>query len=104
MIGDYSPNDADADVDVWRKASGVAHPFLEKDFLNSEADNLRNIHLVLAQARVFEQGGVIRRFIFMVDDEIGGLFLDPALHGQGHGRSLLEDVARKPRRSNNPSL
>ncbi|PSL17741.1 hypothetical protein [Shimia abyssi] len=46
MIRDFKTTDADAVVDVWRAATAVALPFLTADFIESEADNLRNIYLV----------------------------------------------------------
>ncbi|MGH1415616.1 MAG: GNAT family N-acetyltransferase [Pelagimonas sp.] len=95
MIRNYKTKDADAVVDVWKVATAVAHPFLANDFIADEAENLRNIYLVNAQTRVMEWDGEVAGFIAMIGNEIGGLFLDPELHGRGLGRALVDDAAKQ---------
>lgn len=94
MIRDFETNDTEAVVTVWRAATQVAHPFLAGDFIESEADNLRYIYLVHAQTRVTEIGGHVVGFIAMIGNEVGGLFLDPDLHGTGLGRAMVDDAAK----------
>lgn len=93
MIRDFKTNDTDAVVTIWRAATQVAHPFFAADFIESEAENLRNIYLVHAVTRVIEIDGRVGGFIAMIGNEIGGLFLDPELHGQGLGRAMVDDAA-----------
>jgi len=93
MIRDFKTNDTDAVVTIWRAATQVAHPFFVADFIESEAENLRNIYLVHAVTRVIEIDGRVGGFIAMIGNEIGGLFLDPELHGQGLGRAMVDDAA-----------
>lgn len=95
MIRDFETKDIDEVVTVWRAATQVAHPFLADDFVEQEAQNLRNVYLVHAATRVLEKDGQVVGFIAMIGNEIGGLFLDPALHGNGLGRGLVDDAARK---------
>lgn len=95
MIRDFETKDTDAVIEVWRSATAVAHPFLASDFIESEASNLRNIYLVHAQTRVIEENGKASGFIAMIGNEIGGLFLDPTLHGRGLGRAMVDDVAKQ---------
>ena len=93
MIRDFESKDTEAVVNVWRAATQVAHPFFANNFLEGEADNLRNIYLAHAATRVTEIDGRVVGFLAMIGHEIGGLFLDPDLHGQGLGRALVDDVA-----------
>lgn len=95
MIRDFDSKDTEAVVAVWRAATRVAHPFLASDFIEREADNLRKIYLVHAATRVTEIDGQVVGFIAMIGNEIGGLFLDPELHGRGLGRALVNDAAKK---------
>ncbi len=93
MIRQYQGTDADDVVEVWRRASEMAHPFLEQAFLDQEADNVRNVYLAFAETWVTEIDGKVVGFISLIEDEIGGLFLDPAFHGQGLGRAMVDKAA-----------
>lgn len=92
MIRDYNQSDADQIVEIWRSSSAVAHPFLPNEFIETEASNLRNIYLGLAETRVMEINGTIVGFIAMLGTEIGGLFLHPQQHGQGLGWAMVSDA------------
>ena len=95
MIRKYKDSDADAVVAIWRAANELAHPFLSKAFLDKEADNVRNVYPKFAKTWVTEIEGKTVGFIAMIDGEIGGLFLDPGLHGQGLGREMVDFVQTK---------
>lgn len=96
MIRQYEDKDIEAVASVWRAASELAHPFLTKPFLDAEEEALRSIYVVVAETWVLEVGGKVIGFIALIDNEIGGLFLDPDRHGQGYGRVLVDKaVAEK---------
>lgn len=90
MIRKYTEDDTDAVALTWRAASEIAHPFLEKDFLDAEEGNLRNVYLVFAETWVTEIEGKVVGFIALIENEIGGLFLDPKYHGQGLGKAMVD--------------
>ena len=83
MLRKFQPEDTDAVVSIWRAASSVAHPFFTEEFTEQEADNLRNIYVKNAETWVLEDRDTTVGFIALIEDEIGGLFLDPSLHGRG---------------------
>ncbi len=95
MIREYKETDADAVVAAWRAANERAHPFLSRDFLDKEADNVRNVYPQFAKIWVSEIDGHVVGFIAMIDNEIGGLFLDPKYHGKGLGREMVDFAAAK---------
>jgi putative acetyltransferase len=96
MIRKYEERDIEVVVSTWRRASELAHPFLTKAFLDQEDANTRNIYLAFAETWVTEVEGTVVGFIALIENEIGGLFLDPDFHGQGLGRDMVDmAVAQK---------
>ncbi len=92
MIRQYTAQDTDALIAIWEKANALAHPFLTQDFVAYVKDAMRNIFLPNAETWVMEKDGSPIGFIAMLDNEIGGLFLDPSHHGQGYGRAMVDHV------------
>lgn len=95
MIREYASEDTDALVAVWRAATALAHPFLPAGFVEQEAHNLRHLYFPNAESYTCELDGRPVGFIAMVGNEIGGLFLDPALHGRGLGRAMIDHVRQR---------
>jgi putative acetyltransferase len=94
MIRAYRPSDCDAVLNVWASASAVAHSFLSDEFVAAERRNIAEKHLPAAETWVWVAAGRIAGFIAMVGNEIGGLFVDPQLHGRGIGRCLVDHVRK----------
>jgi putative acetyltransferase len=90
MIRKYDERDIEVVVSIWRRASELAHPFLSKDFLDQEDQNMRNIYLAFAETWVIEVDGSVVGFVALIENEIGGLFLDPEYQGQGLGRAMVD--------------
>ncbi len=92
MIREYTSNDTDALIAIWEPANALAHPFLASEFVAFVKDAMRNMYLPNAETWVAEENGKPIGFIAMIGNEIGGLFLDPAHHGHGHGRAMVDHV------------
>lgn len=90
MIREYRPEDLAAVLTVWADASAVGHPFLTDEFLALERRNVEQIHLPSAEVWVWDADGRVAGFIALVEKEVGGLFVDPMLHGRGIGRALVD--------------
>ncbi|WNJ19677.1 GNAT family N-acetyltransferase [Pontibacter sp. G13] len=90
-----SDNSAQVDrmIQIWRSATQVAHPFMTQPFLDKEASNIRNIYILHTQSWIWMVDGEMMAFISMIGNEIGGLFVDPSLHGKGIGTQLVDHVA-----------
>lgn len=94
MIRRYQSEDTDALIAIWQKANDVAHPFLPDEFVAQVARDMRAIYLPNAETWVLEHDGKPAGFIALVGTEIGGLFLDPAMHGRGLGKAMMDHAAR----------
>lgn len=90
MIRLYKITDLEAVLSAWENASKVGHPFLSEAFLVQERADLRELYLPNTETWVFEQDGQVIGFISLMGNEIGGLFVQPAFHGTGVGRQLME--------------
>ena len=44
MIREYGDSDIEDILEVWLRASRVAHPFLPEEFLTAESETIRNVH------------------------------------------------------------
>jgi len=88
-IRPYELRDLPRVVEIWEEASRAAHPFLSESFIASEREQVRRIYIPMAATWVFEEGGRVLGFISLVDDEVGGLFVEPRSHRRGIGSALL---------------
>lgn len=92
----YADTDLEDALDLWYRASLVAHPFLAEDFLREERGRLGELWLPSSDTTVCERDGRVVGFLSLVDNEVGGLFVDPDHHRSGIGRALM-DFARASR-------
>jgi putative acetyltransferase len=91
----YTPADRDRVLEIWLAASRVGHPFLTESELETQFAAVRDIYLPQAENWVAEKNGHILGFIGLLDSFIGGMFVDPAAHGSGVGRALIEHAAKR---------
>lgn len=93
MIGTIRPfetKDEEELLDVWHRASQIAHDFLDIDFFVGERREIREQWLPIAETVVFETDGRLVGFLSLIGNEVGAIFVDPDYQGQGVGRSLMD--------------
>lgn len=95
MIRVFIPSDTDVVIAVWEKASALAHPFLEVDFVEKVKKDIREIYLIKSKTWVYLDNEEVVGFISMLGNEIGAIFLDPIYHGKGYGKAMMDFVAQK---------
>jgi putative acetyltransferase len=93
MIRTYKTEDTDALISVWEMGNALAHPFLSEEFVAQVAKDMRNIYLPNAETWVLEVDQQPVGFIALIENEIGGLFLDPSLIGKGYGRKMVDHAS-----------
>lgn len=90
MIRPYDAQDLEQLLSVWYAASKVAHPFLSDSFLTQEREDISHIYLPQTETWVYEIECRVVGFISLMENEVGAIFVDPTLHGQGIGRALMD--------------
>ncbi len=96
VIRPFIDRDADDLLGVWYRASLIAHAFLTEEFLQRERVEIAERWLPAAETHVFDRDGRVAGFLSLIGNEVGAVFVDPHLHGQGIGRALM-DHARSRR-------
>lgn len=90
MIREYRDTDIDQLLEVWLKATRVAHPFLSEEFVETEREKIRTTHMPMADTWVWEEDSRVAGFIALLGSEVGAIFVLPDLHGRGIGRALMD--------------
>ncbi len=96
MIRPYSPCDLEQLLDIWYRASLIAHAFLPDEFLEEERQLIVERFLPESETIVYEADGLVVGFLSLVGNEVGGIFVDPDRQRRGIGGALI-DHARQMR-------
>lgn len=99
----FAPDDIPPVSCIWHAASLGAHGFLGRARLDEQRHLIETVYLPAADTWVAEIGVAEASdqplgFISLLDDFVGGLFVDPAVQGQGVGRALLDHALALKRR------
>lgn len=89
----YTATDESAAMDVWSRASRIAHPFICGEGEGERARKMREVYLVHAENWVAASNGRVVALLGLLDAEIGGLFVAPEAQGKGVGRQLVAHAA-----------
>ncbi|WP_430513796.1 GNAT family N-acetyltransferase [Pannonibacter phragmitetus] len=65
-----------------------------QDRLDAQQKLTAEVYLPMAETWIIEVNGQPAGFIGLLDDFIGGLFVDPAQHGRGLGRALVNHALK----------
>ncbi|MCY1338259.1 putative N-acetyltransferase YjaB [compost metagenome] len=86
-----SPADRQRLADVWEDAVRATHHFLSEDDIQFFRPLVRDAYLDSVRLACLRGAdGRIAGFIGTVEDRVEMLFVDPAQHGRGIGRALME--------------
>jgi putative acetyltransferase len=95
-IRSYRKDDLGALLDVWHRASLIAHSFLPEDFFETERRQIAEHWLPMAETMVCEADGRLVGFVALIGSEVGAIFVDPDYQRRGIGRALM-DAAQESR-------
>lgn len=92
MIRKYNENEIPILVNIWEQVSKIAHPFLDDEFSEMVKKAMREMYLPNSDTWVYEESNTIIGFISMMENEIGGLFVNPKNQSKGIGTSLVNHM------------
>lgn len=92
MIRESKSSDLEAIIEIWLKASRLAHDFIAYDFWLSNVDDMRNVYIPNSCTYVNELGFRIIGFASICGDHLSALFVDPAFQNSGYGKILLRHM------------
>jgi len=90
VIRSYTIDDLGAVLDVWYRASLIAHSFLPEEFFEEERRQIAERWMPMAETAVGETDGRVVGFLSLIDNEVGAIFVDPDYQGCGIGRALMD--------------
>ncbi|PSN20628.1 GNAT family N-acetyltransferase [filamentous cyanobacterium CCP5] len=93
-IRPYQETDQTALLDVWYRAAMIAHHFLPADHFVQERAAIAAQYLPVAETWVYERQGKVVGFISLLEQTVGGFFVDPDMQGKGVGRSLMNHAVQ----------
>ncbi|HEX8703055.1 MAG TPA: acetyltransferase [Myxococcaceae bacterium] len=82
--------DVDAMFRVWHDAVRATHHFLTEEDIAFYATMVREQYLPSAALTVAVDGGQVVGFLGVTGAKLDALFIDPAVHGRGIGRQMVE--------------
>ncbi len=89
-----SPSDLPILFDIWHGAVRATHTFLTEQDIAFYAEQVRDTYLPSCSFHVaVGAGDQPRGFLGMTGSKIDALFIDPAHHGRGVGRALVDHAA-----------
>lgn len=94
MIRKYTNEEIPTLISIWESAALLAHPFLSDEFHKMVKNAMTNMYLPDSDTWVYVENNKIIGFIAMMNNEIGGLFVDPENHSKGIGTQLVNHITQ----------
>jgi putative acetyltransferase len=89
MIRKFNATHTDSILEIWLQASIQAHSFIDRQFWQSQVENMRNIYLPSSDVFVDELENTVTGFYALHNETLAALFVGPQWQGQGIGQALL---------------
>ena len=90
MIRESKADDLPSILALWMESTIHAHPFIDERYWRESEPIVRDVYLPAAQTWVWEEEGVLKGFVSVIDERfLGALFVAPAAIRSGIGTALV---------------
>ncbi|UCH93497.1 MAG: N-acetyltransferase [Candidatus Aminicenantes bacterium] len=89
MIREYTESDLESVIKIWLDASVQAHDFVDRNFWQAKADDMRKIYIPKSETWVYLEDNLILGFFSLLEDTLAALFVSPNSQGKGIGQRLI---------------
>ena len=89
MIRKYTVSDLESIIKIWLDASVQAHDFIDRNFLQAKADDMRKIYIPKSETWVYLEDNRILGFFSLFEDTLAAFFVSPDSQGKGIGQRLI---------------
>lgn len=90
MIKKFQEYDIEEVLDIWLKASIIAHDFIDSSYWVSELNNMRQTYIPDSETYVYENQHGICGFFSLNENILAAIFIKPVHQGKGIGTKLLK--------------
>lgn len=94
MIRNFLGNDIEEVMDIWLESNILAHDFIESHYWISNFDSVKKM-MPDATIFIYEENGVVKGFIGLIDSYIAGIFVSREYQSKGIGKKLLAHAKEK---------
>ncbi|KAF1085125.1 putative N-acetyltransferase YjaB [Sporotomaculum syntrophicum] len=94
MIRNFRKDDIEEVMKLWLDTNILAHDFIESNYWKGNFDAVK-VMISNATIFVYEQKGIVKGFIGLIDGYIAGIFVCNACQSKGIGKKLLNHVKEK---------
>ncbi len=90
MIRAFTHNDMDQVITIWLEASIQSHPFIDREFLESKTDEMREVYIPSSDTYVFASEGAVHGFVSLHQGTVAAIFVAPDMQRKGIGKKLMD--------------
>ena len=98
MIRKFEKKDTERVMQIWLEVNIETHDFVPSKYWLSQYQSVQK-QILQADIYVYEQDKEIQGFVGMMDDYLVGIFVDKKCRSMGIGKSLLECVKKREKRT-----
>lgn len=95
MIRKFNQSDIEEVINIWLECSYISHDFINRDFWNSQIEDMKKIYIPASETYIFEENEKIIGFISYYEWAIAAIFVNHKYQWKGIWKQLLNFIKNK---------